>query len=131
MIKVLGIDHAALSVSDLETSLEFYTKVLGLRISPRENQKPGSEYFLDCGSSLLGLIQGDRQGPKHLLQDAGLGGNHVSFRVRTQDFDRCAEDLKKLGVTITYQKKREKSWSLYFLDPDSNKLEITAWPQED
>ena len=131
MIKVLGIDHVAINVVDLERSLKFYTEVLGLRISPRESQKPGTEYFLDCGSSLIGLIQGEKDGQKHMLQDGGLGGNHVSFRVSTKAFDRYVDELKTLGVTITYQKKREKSWSLYFLDPDGNKLEITSWPQED
>lgn len=131
MIRVLGIDHAAISVRDLDRSLKFYTEVLGLRVSPRENQKPGTEYFLDCGASLIGLIQGDPEGEKHLLQDAGLGGNHVSFRVHTRDFDACVEALKARNVAITFQKKREKSWSVYFLDPDGNKLELTSWPLED
>ena len=131
MIQVLGIDHVALSVVDLERSLKFYTEILGLRISPREHQKPGTEYFLDCGTSLVGLIQGDPKGDKHELQDGGLGGNHFSFRVPTRDFDRAVEELKERKVTITFTKKREKSWSVYFLDPDGNKLEITAWPQED
>ena len=130
-LRVQGIDHAAISVADLERSLKFYTEVLGLKISSREYQKPGVEYFLDCGTSLIGLIQGERSGEKHLLQDGGLGGNHVSFRVSTKDFDRYAEELKTQAVTITYEKKRERSWSLYFLDPDGNKLEITAWPHED
>lgn len=130
-IRSLGIDHAAISVRDLDKSLKFYTEILGLKISEREYQKPGIEYFLDCGTSLIGLIQGDPNGEKHLLQDAGLGGNHVSFRVHTDDFDRYHEELKKAGVTITYMKKRERSSSLYFLDPDGNKLELTAWPLED
>ena len=131
MIQVLGIDHAAISVADLARSLKFYTDVLGLKISEREYQKPGVEHFLDCGTSLLGLIQGEKAGAKHLLEDSGLGGNHISFRVHSKGFDRYAEELKTRGVPITFEKKREKSWSLYFLDPDGNKLELTAWPQED
>ena len=131
MIKISGIDHAAISVSDLDRSLQFYTKVLGLPISKREHQKPGTEYFLDCGLSLVGLIQGDKNGDKHLLQDAGLGGNHFGFRVSMKEFDAAVEELKKQGVPITFTKKRERSWSCYFLDPDGNKLEITAWPLED
>ncbi len=131
MIKVLGIDHAAISVKDLEVSRKFYEEVLGLKVSPREYQKPGTEYFLDCGTSLIGLIQGDPAGDKHFLQDAGLGGNHVSFRVPTSAFDAAVEELKRRNVTITFQKKRERSWSVYFLDPDGNKLEITSWPLED
>lgn len=130
-IRVQGIDHAAINVVDLEKSLEFYTKVLGLNISEREYQKPDIEYFLDCGTSLIGLIQGDPKGSKHLLEDAGLGGNHVSFRVATGDFDGVVEELKKQNIEITFVKKRERSWSCYFKDPDGNKLEITAWPLED
>ena len=131
MIHVSGIDHAAISVRDLEVSLKFYTDVLGLKISEREHQKPGIEYFLDCGESLIGLLQGDPNGEKHMLQDSGLGGNHVSFRVPTRDFDAVVGELKKRNVTITFEKKRERSWSVYFLDPDGNKLEITSWPLED
>src|SRR3989338_1486106 len=122
MIRVRGIDHVALSVKDLEKSLEFYTKVLGLKITEREYSKPGVEYFLDCGAALIGLIQGNESEGRHLLQDGGLGGNHVAFRVDTKDFDRIVEEIKTLGLTITYMKKREKSWSIYFLDPDGNKL---------
>ena len=131
MIKISGLDHVALSVENLERSKKFYTEVLGFKVSPRENQKPGVEYFLDCGPSLVGLIQGDSKGDKHELQDGGLGGNHFSFRVHTRDFDSAVETLKSLNVTITFEKKREKSWSVYFLDPDGNKLEMTSWPLED
>ena len=131
MIRVLGIDHVAINVRDLDKSLEFYTRVLGLSVTKREYSKPGIEYFLDCGSSLIGLIQGKAEEGVHPLTDNGLGGNHVSFRVKASDFDRIVEELKRQNITITYLKKREKSWSVYFLDIDGNKLEMTAWPQED
>ena len=131
MIKVLGIDHVAISVRNLDKALEFYTKVLGLAVTKREYSKPGLEYFLDCGRSLIGLIQGKEEEGVHLLQDGGIGGNHVSFRVKTQEFDRIVEALKKQNVTVTFLKERGKSWSVYFLDMDGNNLEITAWPQED
>lgn len=130
-MKVLGIDHAAINVKNLEESLKFYTEVLGLKISPREYQKPGIEYFLDCGSSLIGLIQGDASGETHAFKEGGLGANHVSFRVKTQEFDQVVEELRTKKVEITFIKKREKSWSCYFKDLDGNKLEITAWPLED
>ncbi len=131
MIKVLGIDHVAISVKDLDQALAFYTKVLGLSVTKREHSKPGVEYFLDCGGALVGLIQGRAEEGVHHLQDGGLGGNHVSFRVETKDFDRVVEELKARNVTITFLKKRDKSWSVYFLDMDGNKLEMTAWPLED
>jgi len=131
MIRVQGIDHVAVNCKDLARSLTFYTEVLGLALSKREHQKPGKEVFLDCGSALVGLIQGDESGGSHLLKHEGIGGSHFSFRVTTQDFDRALEELKERKVEILFSKKRERSWSIYFLDPDGNKLELTAWPLED
>ena len=131
MIKVQGIDHVAVNVRDLDKSLKFYTEILGLKISGRENQKSGIEYFLDCGPSLIGLIQGSESEGKHHFDNGGVGANHFSFRIKTEDFDKAVEALKERGVSIDFFKKREKSWSVYFRDPDGNKLELTAWPLED
>lgn len=136
-IKPLGIDHAAISVRDLNRSAAFYTKVMGLKLTKREYQKPGIEFFLDCGTSLIGLIQGQpAAGAPAASSEAAFGEqpfgvNHVSFRVHTRDFDAAVETLKANDVQIAFTKKREKSWSVYFFDPDGNKLEITAWPEED
>lgn len=130
-IRPTGIDHVAISVRDLNRSTEFYINVLGLKLTTREYQKPGIEFFLDCGSSLIGLLQGEPAQGEHPLVDGGIGANHVSFRVPSRDFDAAVETLKAHDVKIAFMKKREKSWSVYFYDPDGNKLEITAWPDED
>lgn len=130
-MKILGIDHVALNVRSLEKALAFYEGILGLRVSPRENQKPGIELFLDCGNSLIGLIQAKDITPEHYFQNEGLGANHFSFRIPASVFDETLEKLKAAGVTVLFSKKREKSWSMYFCDPDGNKLEMTAWPAED
>ena len=131
MIKIQGIDHVAFNVRDLNKSLEFYTKVIGLKVTGREPSKPGVEYFLDCGPSLLGIIQAKDLDHSHPFENEGLGANHFSFRVHAHDFDTMIRHLEGHNVKIEFAKKREKSWSLYFYDLDDNKLEITAWPLED
>ena len=131
MIKIQGIDHVALNVRDLDKSVEFYTKVIGLKITAREPSKAGIEYFLDCGPSLLGIIQAKDLSQNHPFAHEGLGANHFSFRVHSHDFEPMVKHLESHHVTIEYAKKRPKSWSLYFYDLDGNKLEATAWPLED
>ena len=131
MIKVEGIDHVAVNVRDLDKSLKFYTEVLGLKVTGREPSKPGVEYFLDCGPSLIGLIQAKDTDNPYPFREEGLGANHFSFRVRSGDFDQIVSHLEAHGVNIAFAKKRPKSWSLYFYDLDGNKLEMTAWPVED
>jgi catechol 2,3-dioxygenase-like lactoylglutathione lyase family enzyme len=131
MVKIAGIDHVAFNVRNLDKSMEFYTKVLGLNITSREPSKPGIEYFLDCGPSLLGVIQATNTSDTHLFQNEGVGANHFSFRIHANDFDAFIQNLEKHDVKIEFAKKRDKSWSLYFYDIDGNKLEATAWPRED
>ena len=131
MIPILGIDHVAINVRDLDKAVEFYTKVIGLKITAREPSKPGIEYFLDCGLSLIGIIQANDLSISHQFEHEGLGANHFSFRIHSRDFDNMIKQLEAHAVNIEFAKKREKSWSLYFYDLDGNKLEITAWPKED
>jgi len=45
MINIQGIDHVAFNVQDLGQSLEFYTKVIGLKITEREPPSPASNIF--------------------------------------------------------------------------------------
>ena len=131
MIKIQGIDHVAFNVRDLDKSVAFYTKVIGLKITEREPSKAGIEYFLDCGSSLLGIIQAKDLTNNHPFAHEGLGANHFSFRIHSDDFEPMIKHLEANHVKIEYAKKRPKSWSLYFYDLDDNKLEATAWPLED
>lgn len=132
MITIKGIDHVAFNVKDLDASVKFYTEVIGLNITEREPSKPGVEYFLDCGPmSLLGIIQADSTDDSHPFKHTGHGANHFSFRIDSRDFDAFIKRLEDHDVKIEYAKKRPKSWSFYFYDPDGNKVEATSWPLED
>ena len=131
MIEILGIDHVAINVRDIDKAVEFYTQVIGLKVAQREPSKAGIEYFLDCGPSLIGIIPAQNLNERHPFANEGLGANHFSFRIHTKDFDPFVKNLESHNVRIEFAKKRDKSWSLYFYDLDGNKLEATAWPRED
>ncbi len=131
MIKIQGFDHVAINVRDLDKSVQFYTEIIGLKITQREPSKPGIEYFLDCGPSLMGIIQAKDFNDRHPFANEGLGANHFSFRIHSNNFENFVQHLEKHNVKIEFAKKRPQSWSLYFYDLDGNKLEATAWPVED
>ena len=115
MIPIQGIDHVAINCRDLSRSLEFYTKVFGLKVTEREPSKPGIEYFLDCGPSLIGLIQAKDLESNHLFDHEALGANHFSFRIHARDFDAMIKRLEENKAKIEFAKKREKSWSVFCL----------------
>ena len=108
---ISGLNHLTLAVSELDRSLDFYTQLLGLRAHVRWD---GGAY-LSLGQLWLCLSL-DQASP---TQDY----SHVALTVAQSDFARCAEKLRRAGVT-EWKQNRSEGDSLYFLDPDGHKLEI-------
>jgi catechol 2,3-dioxygenase-like lactoylglutathione lyase family enzyme len=57
--RLVGINHVALEVGDLEQALEFYGRLFAFELRGRV---PGMA-FLDMGDQFLALSEGRRQGP--------------------------------------------------------------------
>ena len=114
------IDHFNINVLDLEKSLSFYNKALGLTEIRRKTADDGSYIivFLGDGHSenkleLTWLKSVDRP------YDLGDEEFHIAFK--TKDFD-AAYDLHKRMDCICYE---NKEMGIYFInDPDGYWLEI-------
>ncbi len=114
------IDHFNINVLDLEKSLSFYNKALGLTEIRRKTADDGSYIivFLGDGHSenkleLTWLKSVDRP------YDLGDEEFHIAFK--TKDFD-AAYDLHKKMDCICYE---NKEMGIYFInDPDGYWLEI-------
>ncbi|RUS93926.1 fosfomycin resistance glutathione transferase [Dulcicalothrix desertica PCC 7102] len=111
---ITGINHITLSVSDLEASFDFYTKVLGCQ--PVAKWKRGA--YLLAGDLWLCLSL-DRYA--RTSQDSEY--THIAFSVCEQDFEKYRAHLLALGVQLWKQNTSEGE-SLYILDPDYHKLEL-------
>ncbi len=124
---IKGICHFGLSVTDLDESIEFYTKVLGLELSERREK----DAFLNIGSDdVLALIQypggvtqfDAEMRPKNwgkAFTHFGLSAESVKAVFTFQDY------LEKHGVKIV--KEAYERWdgaSLYLLDPNGYTLEF-------
>lgn len=111
-----GLNHLTLAVSQLETSLAFYTELLGCRHVARW---PKGAYLL-AGSLWLALIV-DQQTRKGPLPEY----THFALDVAPEHFTELSQRLLAAGVTI-WKENRSEGDSLYFLDPDGHKLELHA-----
>ena len=115
-----GIDHFNINVLDLEKSLLFYEKALGLKEQKRINADDGSFIIVYLGNKeslvsleLTWLRDMDRP------YDLGDGEFHVAFR--TDDFD-AAHALHKEMDCICFE---NQEMGIYFInDPDGYWLEI-------
>lgn len=121
-MKIKGhFDHFNINVTDLDKSIEFYEKSLGLKESRRKNAADGSFtlVYLTDGSSNFQLeltCLRDHKEPYEL----GENESHLCFRVEG-DYDEARRFHKENGW-VCYE---NESMGLYFInDPDDYWIEI-------
>ena len=111
---VRGINHATLSVRDLEVSFAFYVNVLGMR--PVARWYKGA--YLEAGPDWVCLTLDDRTRSGSLPEYT-----HLAFTVDESEFSVVVERLRETGAEC-WQENRSPGDSFYFLDPNGHKLEI-------
>lgn len=114
-------DHFNFNVSDLERSIEFYNKALGLEISHKKEAKDGSfilVYLKDKKSDFLLELTWLKDHPQKY--DLGECEFHLCLRV-DEDYEKVREFHREMGA-ICYE---NIDMGLYFIeDPDGYWIEI-------
>ena len=122
-IKKIG--HVVLKVRDVERSIEFYTQVLGFRISDvyPDTMMPGRMVFMRCNADHHGVALVG--GAEHEMDNTEL--DHMAFEVATLDeVVRARNHLARHGVRIDFHGRRRAGCqvAVEFRDPDNHRLEI-------
>jgi catechol-2,3-dioxygenase len=124
MIQLKKIGHVQLRVADLERSKAFYRDVLGFAVA--EHDPVHGDVFMTLGEDFhtIDLVQ-------HPSPESGrgpakpLGLSHIAFQVASYEALREAyATLQKHGVEIDRAVDHVNQRSIYFADPDGNRLEI-------
>ncbi len=119
----LSVGHAHLRVSDLERSVAFYQKVLGLEVQARYGTEAA---FMSAGGyhHHLGLNTWDslNGGPP---AKGSTGLYHVAYLYPSrQELARAVAHVLACGVTLTGASDHGVSVAVYFDDPDGNGIEL-------
>jgi lactoylglutathione lyase len=121
------IAHTCLNVADLERSIDFYTKQMGLLfVSRREIKQNNAEiaFLRDEGG---GAIELTHWRDKTTLAE-GDNLDHIAFDV--QDVEGTVERLRAHGVTIAmepYSLQGSSNKLAFIKDPDGNWLELIEY----
>ena len=107
--RLVGINHVALEVDDIEEALAFYGRLFELRLRGRS---PGAA-FIDIGDQFVALTQGRSQ-PRD-------GARHFGLVVDDKEATRRA--LEAAGVEILPGRR------LDFFDPSGNRVEVVQYDQ--
>jgi lactoylglutathione lyase len=104
--RLVGINHVALEVGDVEAALELYGRVFDFELRGRA----GRMAFIDMGDQFLALSEGRTQGPDD--------DRHFGLVVDDKDAVRAA--LEREGLL-------EAGRTLRFCDPWGNQFEIVGY----
>lgn len=134
MVKPKQLGHLVLRVRDLSRSEQFYTEVLGLRVT---TTIPGRMVFLAAGEAshelALMSVGPDAPGPE---QDR-VGLYHFAWEMESfEDLKLMYAELQEKGVRVGGIGNHGISLGVYFFDPDGNEIEAfyelpkDQWPSE-
>lgn len=116
----------ALSVSDVERSVEWYIDVLGFE-RKYEGMWNGVPTFIGKGATAIALFPARDHDSRIATLPAGkIHMLHLAFRADRKNFLAAQEELKRHGIRFQFQ-DHEISHSIYFRDPDGHQLEITTY----
>jgi len=121
----MRIEHANLTVSNLNASVAFYQRLLGGRIRwEGATSVGGRAAHLGDDHTYLSLFEAAR--PGRAPEDyAAVGFNHLGFEV--DDLDAYKATLEAMGVEITAEESYDPGRRLYFYDPDGIEIELVAY----
>jgi catechol 2,3-dioxygenase-like lactoylglutathione lyase family enzyme len=107
--RLVGVNHVALEVDDLEAALAFYGRIFDFEVD-REQQFPGMA-FLDMGDQFIALSEGRTQPPDQ----------HRHFGLVVDDKEAARIALEAAGAEIIPGR------FLDFRDPWGNRVQVVQY----
>jgi len=128
-MRILGLDHIVLRVSDMERMVAFWRDALGCAVE--KVQAELGLVHIRAGDALIDLVDiAGKLGKEGGRAPAAEGRNLDHFCLRVDPFDPPAirRRLQALGVAVDEPRRRFGAEgygdSIYFSDPEGNRIEL-------
>ncbi len=129
LVKITEMDHIVLRVSDVESSLRFYTQVLGMPAERVEQWRAGEIRFPSARLNADTIIDFFASDQKPIGREGAKNQDHFCMVIEPTDMEELKAKFEGIGVDI--QAGPGKRWgshgdgiSLYIYDPDDNVVEL-------
>ena len=120
----MKILHTCLNVANLDRSIQFYTKELGLQFVSRQEIKQNNAEIAFLRDGDNGALELTHWRDKKSLVE-GDNFDHIAFE--TEDIAKKVDELRAHGVAIAmepYSLQGSSSKIAFIKDPDGNWLEL-------
>ena len=123
-MKLDGVHHIGVNVTNLDRAESFYTNVMGFKVIERYQEKI-RHAMLETGATKIHLFEStNMEFGKAINRLSEDGYAHVAFGTSRKLFPQVMEELKKHNVSFRGPLILGKGESVHFKDPDGNHLEI-------
>ena len=118
------LDHVAIRVKDLNTSADWYEKVLGLKKyqMPEWGEFP---IFMLSGKSGIALFPAKMNDNVLDPDSKNIKIDHFAFNVSTENFEKAKKRYDELNLSYDF-KDHIYFHSIYTKDPDGHVVELTT-----
>ena len=116
-MRLTGIHHSSIVVTDMERARRFYREVLGLTEIERPANFTNPVRWFEVGDEHIHLIpsdQADADSPRH-------------FALHVEDARAAREFLQSRGVAVEEVEPIAGADRFFIQDPDGNRIELIQW----
>lgn len=118
--------YVGIRVKDLEKSIDFYTKLLGMKVVGRGKVEPSKGETVglasEDGGFILELNYYAEDSPYNFEYIVGEGLDHLAFKV--DDLDKASEEARKDGYPTVLEMNVEGGRWAYIEDPNGIWIEL-------
>lgn len=121
MIKFTGIDHHSILVSNIQTTINFYHGLLGLKIdSNRPEKLPFKGAWFMVGNQAIHALELPNPDANSMRPEHGGRDRHVALHC-----DSIQPLVAQLEThKISYTQSKSGRAAIFFRDPDENAIEV-------
>ncbi|HVA79794.1 MAG TPA: VOC family protein [Candidatus Binataceae bacterium] len=125
-LKIAELDHVVLRCRELDRTLDFYTRTLGMT-EERRIARIGL-IQLRAGRSMIDLVPA-----AHPRSEEGANVDHICLGIEVSDLAAVAAELRESGIEVLGEPAprygaRGMGLSIYLRDPEGNMVELKQMP---
>ncbi len=123
------LDHVAIRVKNMNASIEWYTKVMGLK---KYQIKKWGEFpvFMLSGKTGVAIFPANVNDEKLNQLSKNIMIDHFAFNVSNNDFVKAQDYFKTINENFQFQ-DHLYFHSIYLKDPDNHTVELTTLVVDD
>lgn len=128
----VALHHVALTVTDIEASVAWYSDLFGYKELAREEHHGGNGgHAVVLGPedwSMLVVMNAHPTNAGEAFDPVRTGLDHVGFTVPDREtLDEWVAKFEERGMTYSPISEHDWGWSLNFRDPDDLQLQLVAF----